>query len=36
MIATMMAKSCRQKARIRPKNIGLEAAAAKRPHFAHG
>ena len=36
ILLTMMAKSFRQKAAIRPQNIGLKAAAAKRPHFAHG
>ena len=32
----MIAKFSGQKAAIRPQNIGLKAAAAKRPHFAHG
>ena len=32
----MMAKLFRQKASRRPQNIGPKAAAAKRPHFAHG
>ena len=36
MIATMMAKPCRLKATIKLQDIGLKAAAAKRPHFAHG
>ena len=36
ILQTMMAKFWRQKATIRPQNIGLKAAAAKRPHFAHG
>ena len=27
---------CRQKAKTRPQNFGLKAAAAKRPHFAYG
>ena len=32
----MIVKFWGQKATIRPQNIGLKAAAAKRPHFAHG
>ena len=32
----MIAKLFRQKASRRPQNIGNKAAAAKRPHFAHG
>ena len=32
----LMANFFRQKATRRPQNIGLKAAAAKRPHFAHG
>ena len=35
-IANHDEKVFRQKAAIRPQNIGLKAAAAKRPHFAHG
>ena len=35
-IANHNGKIFRQKAAIRPQNIGLKATAAKRPHFAHG
>ena len=35
-IANHHGKIFRQKAAIRPQNIGLKATAAKRPHFAHG
>ena len=35
-VATMMAKVFTQRAAVRPQNIGLKAAVAKRPHFAHG
>ena len=36
ILQTIMAKFSREKAMIRPQNIGLKGAAAKRPHFAHG
>ena len=36
ILQTIMAKFSREKAMIRPQNIGLKAASAKKPHFAHG
>ena len=36
VLQTLIAKLITLKAEIRPQNTGHKAAAAKRPHFAHG